>query len=320
MSTKRGVFCRVCFLFSHILLTEVFAGCVSEDNDKDNDNDDNEEENNDKDTDNEEKDNSNKDNKNEYNKNRSINDDNKDNIMPPRLKQASMLPTKATKKEPGVEKLTSAISKMLKITTLPFKPYSMKTLDGYMVKPYTQKFIDYVEVDIHFAGPLPEHAYKAKLSEDGMSFIWRRAIPEFFSESKRMVSMLKKAYHSDDLHVIAHNNIVQQIQKGGTESKGLHFAAEEDTMIVQLVECTDNVRVKETLQKVDEVVYNGSAHYQFNTIYSYKVQTMKLWTTKKKKVRRSDHVNIDKRSAEENSDGDDDDDKEMAPVGSTPPK
>jgi hypothetical protein len=100
--------------------------------------------------------------------------------MPPKLKPASMSPTKATKKEPGVEKLTSAVSKKLKITTPPFKPYSMNDLDGYMVKPYTQKFVDYVEVNIHVAGPLPEHAYKAKSSEDGMSLISRRVIPEFF--------------------------------------------------------------------------------------------------------------------------------------------
>ncbi len=108
---------------------EVFAGCVSEDNNEDEDNNDNdEEENNEDDTDLEDKDGSND--KNEYDENRSINNDDKDNIMPPKLKQASMLATKATKKEPGVEKLTSAIAKMLKITTPPFKPYSMKTLDG----------------------------------------------------------------------------------------------------------------------------------------------------------------------------------------------
>jgi hypothetical protein len=92
-------------------------------------------------------------------------------------------------------------------------------------------------------------------------------------------------------------------------------------MIVQLgVECIRNVRVKETLQKVDEVVYYGSAHSQFNTIYTCKVQTVKLRTTEKKKVRGSVHVNIDKRSEEENSYGDDDNDKEMAPVGRSPPK
>ena len=72
--------------------------------------------------------------------------------------------------------------------------------------------------------------------------------------------------------------------------------------------------------KGGQVVYNGSAHYQFNTIYSYKVQTMKLRTMEKKKARQSVHVDIDKHSEEENSDGDDDDDKEMVPVGSTPPK
>jgi hypothetical protein len=147
--------------------------------DKDDDNNDDEEENDGKDTNDKDKDDSNKYNTNKYDKNHSINNNNKENIMAPKLKQASMLPTKATKKEPGVEKLTSAISKMLKITTPPFKPYFMKTLDGYMVKPYTQKFVDYVEVNIHIAGLLPEHVFKAKLSEDGMSLIWRRAIPEF---------------------------------------------------------------------------------------------------------------------------------------------
>jgi hypothetical protein len=145
--------------------------------------------------------------------------------------------------------------------------------------------------------------------------------PRVFFESKWMVSMLKKAYHSDNSRVIAHDNVVQQIRRGGTESKGLHFAAEEDAMIVQLgVECTSNVRVKETLQKVDKVVYNGSANYQFNTIYSCKVQTMKLQTTEKKKARQFVHVDIDKCSEKENSNGDSDNDKEMAPVRSTPPK
>jgi hypothetical protein len=114
-------------LFSHILLTEVFAGRVSEDNDEDDDNNNEEEENNDDDTDLEDEEGSNDE--NEYDKNHSINNNDKDNIMPPKFKQASMLPTKATKKEPGVEKLTSTIAKMLKITTPPFKPYSMKTLD-----------------------------------------------------------------------------------------------------------------------------------------------------------------------------------------------
>ncbi len=84
----------------HILLTEVFAGRVSEDNDEDDNNNDDEEENDDKDTNDEDKEDSNKDNKNGYDENRSINNDNKDNIMPPKLKQASMSPTKATKKNP----------------------------------------------------------------------------------------------------------------------------------------------------------------------------------------------------------------------------
>ena len=155
-----------------------------------------------------------------------------------------------------------------------------------MVKDYNQKIVDFVEVDIHVGGPLPEHAYKVKLSEDGRSLIWRSAIPDFFFESRRMVSMLKKAYYSDASHVIAHVNVVQQNWNGGTESKRIHFTAEEDDMIVQLgVFCLGNARVKETLQKVDEVVDNGNTHYQFNIIYSWKVKTIKLWRTQKKKER-----------------------------------
>ena len=100
-----------------------------------------------------------------------------------------------------------------------------------------------------------------------------------------MVAMLGRAYHPDESRVIAHNNVVQQIRKGGTENNGLHFAPEEEAMSVPLgIVCTGNVRVKETLQKVDEVVHNGHTHYQFNTIYSCKVRAMVQRTSQKKKA------------------------------------
>ena len=103
-----------------------------------------------------------------------------------------------------------------------------------------------------------------------------------------------------------------------TESKGLHFAAEEDAMIVQLgVVCTGNVRVTEDLRKMGEVVYSGHTHFQFNTIYICRVKTMKVRTMQKKKVRRSVHVDAEDLSEEENSDGDDDDDEEMTPPKGT---
>ena len=145
--------------------------------------------------------------------------------MPPKLKPvAPQPPKKGKRKEPQVEKLTSAVSKKLNITAPPppppAKPYSMTTLDGYIVKPYTHRFIDFVEVDIHVAGLLPEHAYKVDLCENGTSLIWRRATPEYFFESKRMVNMLKNSYHPNDLRVIAHDNIVQKIRAGGRRTRG----------------------------------------------------------------------------------------------------
>jgi hypothetical protein len=104
----------------------------------DNNNNNNNKENNNEDTNNKDiEDNKDNNNKNKYNENHSTNDSNKDNIMPPKLTPAALPPKNALKKEPRVEKITSSISKKLKITTPPFKPYSMMTLDGYMVKPYT---------------------------------------------------------------------------------------------------------------------------------------------------------------------------------------
>jgi hypothetical protein len=47
---------------------------------------------------------------------------------------------------------------------------------------------------------------------------------------------------------------------------------------------------------------------------------MKVRTTERKKARQSVNVDIDEHSEEENSDEDDNEDKEMAPVGSIPPK
>ncbi len=58
--------------------------------------------------------------------------------MPPKLKQAAVMPSKKTvKKELGVEKLaTTTVSKKLRISTPACKLFLMKTLDGYMVKPF----------------------------------------------------------------------------------------------------------------------------------------------------------------------------------------
>ncbi len=80
------------------------------------------------------------------------------NNMLPKLKLAAATPPKMTiKKVPVVEKLATFVSKKLKISTPVFKPFSMKMLDGYMVKPYCQKYTDFVEVDVHVAGVLKEH-------------------------------------------------------------------------------------------------------------------------------------------------------------------
>ena len=303
----------------------IFADRVSEDNDDDDDDDDNDEDHEDDNNKNSDEDNEEDDNEseNDYDENQ---DEDNNTIMPPKLKRVALQsPKKAKSKEPQVEKLTSAVSKKLNITTTsppPAKPYSMMTLDGYIVKPYTHRFVDYVEVDIHVAGPLPEHGYKVELCANGWSLIWRRAIPDYFFESKRMVSMLKNSYHPNDSRVIAQDNVVQQIRTGGTESKGLHFAAAEDAMIVQLgVVCTGNVRVTEDLKKIGEVVYNGHTHFQFNTIYTCRVKTMKERTTQRRRVRRVVHDSDEDLSEEENSDGEDDDDEEMTPVGvcSVPP-
>jgi hypothetical protein len=183
-----------------------------------------------------------------------------------------------------------------------------------MVKPYCQKFTDFVEVNIYIAGVLPEHAYKLELSGDGLSMILRRAIPDFFFESKRMVSMLKSAYQPDESHVIAHDNVVQQIWKGGMENKGQHFAAEEDVMIIQLgVVCTGTVRVKETLQKVDKVIHGNHTHFQFNTIYSCKVQVIVQRTLQKKKMNQAVHVDVNKASEEEDTNGEDNDGDKKIP-------
>jgi hypothetical protein len=196
-----------------------------------------------------------------------VNDDEEENKgtidnMPPKLKQAAVTPSKKTvKQELGVEKLPTTISKMLKISTPVCKLFSMKMLDGYMVKPYCQKYTNIVEVDVHVAGVLKEHAYKVDLSTDKLSMIWRCAIPDYFFESKRMMDMLKSVYHPDKLCVVAHDNIMQQIRKGGVENNGVHFTPKEDAMVIQLgVVCTGNVRMKEFLKKVDEVIYGGHTH------------------------------------------------------------
>jgi hypothetical protein len=242
--------------------------------------------------------------------------------MPPKLKEktpkkGNSNSLKKEKHPTGVEKLASS-TKKLNITEPSLKSFSMATLDGYMVKKYCQKFADFVDVDFHVAGVLPKHAYKVELSPDGLIMIWRRAIPAYFFESKWMASMLGRNFNPDESCIIAHDEVVQQIWNGGTENNGLHFAPEEDAMMVQLgVVCTGTVRVKETLNKVDEIEHAGKTHNQYNSIFSCRVKVMKERTVQKKQARRAVlDDDIGAISEEDDTDDDDDDDEEMPPVGS----
>jgi hypothetical protein len=138
-------------------------------------------------------------------------------------------------------------------------------------------------------------------------------IPNYFFESKRMIDMLKAMYHPDISHVIAHDNVMQLIGKGGMENNRVHFAPKEDAMVIQLgVVCTSTVRMKEFLKKVDKVIHSGHTQFQFNTIYSCKVTVMLQRTTAKKKARRASNTDdVDDVEEEMNYDGEDNDDEEM---------
>ena len=231
--------------------------------------------------------------------------------MPPKIK--NKIPSK-TKKGDDAEliKVTAATSK-LKVTT-PNKPYSLSIADAYMVKYYTHKFVDYAEVEFFVPGYLPQHGYQVKLSPDGMAMIWKRAIPDYFCEVKRMRAMLGNAYHANDAQVIEHDNVVQQIRSGGTENQGIHFVCDEEAQRVPLrVCCTGNPSVKESLQKVGGVEVSGATHYQFNTVYSCKVRTMDQRTMQKKKPRRSIFVDEEELSEASASDSENDSENDLDP-------
>ena len=150
------------------------------------------------------------------------------------------------------------------------------------------KVLDYSgrkDVDIFVNGVLPPDGYKAELSEDGMSLKWRKGIPDYFLESKLMMTMLGKEYHHNNTHVIAHGNVVQQIRRGGTENQGLHFAGDKQAQIIQLnFRCTGNPRVKESLQRCEEVIVGGNTHFQFNTMYTCRMLAMEQRSAQKKRA------------------------------------
>jgi hypothetical protein len=61
------------------------------------------------------------------------------------------------------------------------------------------------------------------------------------------------------------------------------------------------------------VIYGNHMHFQFNTIYSCNVQMMVQRTLQKKKTNQAVHVDVDKASKEEDTDGEDDDGDEEMP-------
>ena len=219
-------------------------------------------------------------------------------IMPPKLSKVALPLKKAAKKESGVKQITES-AKKLKIAE-PSQPYSVLTLDGCMVKRYARGSNDWVVVEIYIPGVIEENAYTTELSEDGKNLFFKRAIPAYFLENKRLKKMLGNAYHIHDSRVIAHDNVVQQVRKRETENNGLIFAAAAQIIPLDAV-CTGSVVVKVDLQKEGEVDVNGTRHFQFSSILSCKVLVMAQRTKEKKKAKRTIHVDIDEISEEEAS-------------------
>ena len=60
------------------------------------------------------------------------------------------------------------------------------------------------------------------------------------------------------------------------------------------------------------MIHDGHTHFQFNTLYSCKVQVMVQMTIAKKKAGRSVSVDVEEINEVEDSDGEDDDDEEVA--------
>jgi hypothetical protein len=52
--------------------------------------------------------------------------------------------------------------------------------DAYIIKFYTHKFVDYVEVEFFVPDCLTESGYKAEVSANGMAMVWKWAIPDYF--------------------------------------------------------------------------------------------------------------------------------------------
>jgi hypothetical protein len=262
---------------------------IDSDNNDDDDNDDEDDEE-EEGSDNEEDNDTNKEEDNEEDSN---------TIMPPKLSKVASPQKKATKKESVVKQITES-TKKLKVAE-PSQPYSVLTLDGCMVKRYARGSNDWVVVEIYIPGVIEENAYTTELSEDGKNLFFKRAIPAYFLENKRLKKMLGNAYHIHDSRVIAHDNVVQQVRKRETENNGLIFAAAAQIIPLETV-CTGSVVVKVDLQKESEVeTRDGTMHFQFSTILSCKVLVMTQRTKEKKKVKRTVHVDIDGISEEEAS-------------------
>ena len=128
------------------LLASLLADADSSDNDNTNDDGDN---NNNEDTDDDDDDDDEEEDSKEEEEDEEVheitNDNNEDNIMPPKLKEKT--PKKGNSNSPkkekhpaGVEKLASS-TKKLNITEPSLKSFSMVTGDGYMVKKYCQNLL-----------------------------------------------------------------------------------------------------------------------------------------------------------------------------------
>jgi hypothetical protein len=105
--------------------------------------------------------------------------------------------------------------------------YYLDTRNTSVVAYYQDDGVGYAEVALYVNGVVPKGTYRFTVAKDRMSVLWQRAIHKRCFDKKLLQGIMKDKYSSSHSHVIAYNNVLQEmhLKRLTPDASGLYWGA-----------------------------------------------------------------------------------------------
>ena len=192
-----------------------------------------------------------------------------DNMMPATKKAAKAAPKK--KAGPKTTGDVEGDDFVANVSPQPIddRSYNINMADGWIRVQYSEGLVDYIMIEFHVNGILPEGGWRIVFNEDENKVSFQRAIHKFLFSKEHLSSIMNPGeYSSTHSRVVAVDHSAQRMMTDRVEESGDFFWGRAQVVNLN-VKCTGTPQISYKAYKSGLIV---GRHKQYNCVCTCRVQ------------------------------------------------